>query len=313
MPIIQLKPAFKDYIWGGNKIKKMFGKDFPGDILAESWELSAHPDGSSVVSNGEFAGFSFPDYLIKAGKGVLGKNCDRFDDFPILIKFIDAKKNLSIQVHPDDEYALKHEHQNGKTECWFIADAEDGAGIYYGLKEQLTKEEFSKRIEDGSLIDCLRFIPVKKGELYFIPSGTLHSIASGTLIVEIQQNSNVTYRVYDYGRTGTDGLPRPLHIRQALDVTDLSGKMPAFDFGSHLADCKYFTVDALRPDENPFITAGEDSFCSLLVIEGSGLIQSDQEELSFRAGDSLFLPAGSGSYQISGAGFILKTTIGSDR
>ena len=310
MGIIKLKPAFKDYIWGGSRLKTDYDKDFKGDVLAESWELSAHPDGSSIVADGEYAGASFREYLEKKGKAVLGKNCERFDDFPVLIKFIDAKENLSVQVHPSDEYALKNENQYGKTECWYIVDTEPGAGIFFGLKEPLTREEFAKKINDGSLLAVLNFVPVKKGEMYFIKSGTLHAIGAGTLIAEIQQNSNVTYRVYDFGRVGADGKPRALHIDKALDVSDLSGIVPSYDFGEHLAQCKYFTVDGLDINKNAELSAGEESFVSVLFTEGKGHIGEEGTDMDYDAGDSFFIEAASGKIKISGSGKALITRIG---
>ena len=309
MGMIKLKPACKDYIWGGNRLKERFGKECEGDILAESWELSAHKDGPSIVAEGEYEGASFPEYIEKKGKQVLGKKGGKFEFFPVLIKFIDAKQNLSVQVHPDDEYALKNEGQYGKTECWYIVDAEPGAGIFFGLKEELTKEEFEKKIHDDSLMDVLNFVPVKKGEMYFIRSGTLHAIGAGTLIAEIQQNSNVTYRVYDFGRVGADGKPRELHIKKALEVSDLSGKMPHYDFGDHLAKCDYFTVDGLETANADSLIADEDSFVSVLFTEGEGSISVGDVSMKYRSGDSFFIDAGSGRAEIKGSGKALVTRV----
>ena len=162
------------------------------------------------------------EYIAEQGKGILGTDCEKFEDFPILTKLIDAKDNLSIQVHPSNEYALEHEHQYGKTEMWYILDCEPGAFLYYGFDHAITKEEFERRIQDNTLTEVLNAAPVHKGDVFFNPSGTLHAICRGIVIAEIQQNSNVTYRVYDYGRVGADGKPRALHIRQALDVTQLT-------------------------------------------------------------------------------------------
>lgn len=309
MAIIKLKPACKDYIWGGDRLKKNFGKDYYGYVLAETWELSAHPDGPSVVANGPLKGKTFPEYIEARGKGILGKNCERFEDFPILIKFIDAHQNLSVQVHPDDEYSMKYEHQYGKTECWYIVDALPTAGIYYGLKKSLTKEEFAEKIRNNTLVDALRFQPVKPGETYFIGAGTLHAIGAGTLIAEIQQNSNVTYRVYDFGRVAPDGKPRELHIDKAIEVSDLSGKPIKNDFGPHLADCPNFTVDDLNIDGEQFIEVGDDTFVSVLVTDGDGRVKTDDDRIVFGKGDSLFIEAGTGKVSIKGRAHALKTTI----
>lgn len=309
MAIIKLQPACKDYLWGGDRLKKDFGKDYYGHVLAETWELSAHPDGPSVVANGPLKGKTFPEYIEARGKGILGKNCERFEDFPILIKFIDAHQNLSVQVHPDDEYALKNEHQYGKTECWYIVDALPTAGIYYGLKKTLTKEEFAEKIRDNTLVDALKFQPVKPGEMYFIGAGTLHAIGAGTLIAEIQQNSNVTYRVYDFGRVAPDGKPRELHIDKAIEVSNLSADPIKYDFGPHLADCSNFTVDDLNIDGEQVIEVGEDSFVSILVTSGDGRLKTDDDRIVFGKGDSLFIEAGTGRVSVKGRAHALMTTI----
>ena len=220
MSVYKLQPSYKDYLWGGHRLVDEYGKDYDGDILAESWELSCHPDGPSTIVNGPYAGKTLEEYIETAGKEVLGSNCRRFRDFPILIKFIDAKQNLSIQVHPDNRYALKNEGQYGKTEMWYVVDAEKDAFLYYGFKKEISREEFARRIQEDTLLEVLNAVPVHKGDVLFIESGTIHAIGKGILIAEIQQNSNVTYRVYDYGRVGKDGKKRDLHIEQALAVTN---------------------------------------------------------------------------------------------
>ena len=309
MSMIRLKPAFKDYIWGGDRLKKEFGKGYDGEVLAETWELSVHPDGPSFVEGGEFGGMAFPDYLKKGGPQILGENCRRFSVFPILAKFIDAKQKLSLQVHPGDDYALENEDQLGKSEWWYIVDAEPGSGIYYGLKQAMPPGEFLRQARDGALEEALCFVPVKKGESYFIPAGTLHAIGPGVLVVEIQENSNVTYRVCDFGRLGSDGKPRPLHIDKALDVADLSGSRPEYDFGNHAACCRYFTVDEVMIDGEEEIFVGRDSFCSLIFTAGSGEIECGGDVRPYMKGDSIFIEAGSGQVLLRGSGHVLKTTV----
>ena len=205
MSILKLKPACKDYLWGGHRLVDEFHVDYDGPVCAEAWELSCHPDGPSVIENGPFAGKTLAEYIKAKGQQVLGTHCRRFREFPILTKFIDAKDNLSIQVHPGNRYALSHEGQYGKTEMWYVIDAEPGAFLYYGFKKEISKEEFRERIENNTLLEVLNAVPVKKGDALFIESGTIHAIGKGILIAEIQQNSNVTYRVYDYGRVGKIG------------------------------------------------------------------------------------------------------------
>lgn len=309
MAILKLKPSCKDYIWGGNRLKTDFHKEYDGDILAETWELSCHKDGPSVITNGKYAGKTFTDYVKENGSRASGTNCDRFEDFPILIKFIDARENLSIQVHPDNAYALKNEGQYGKTETWYIVDAKDGAGIYYGVKEAMTKEEFGQKIEDNMILDALNFQKVKKGEMYFIEAGTIHAIGKDVLIAEIQQNSNVTYRVYDFGRVGADGKPRELHIEKAKEVTNLVPMKEKKDFGPHLADCDSFTVDKLAVNGTYDGKTDGTTFHSILVLEGEGTLVSGDETISFRNGDSLFVSADNGSYQLNGKADVLLTTV----
>lgn len=205
MALLKLAPCFKDYLWGGRRLVEEYNKQYSGEILAESWELSCHPDGPSVIINGQYAGKTLQEYIDTEGKDVLGENCRRFKEFPILTKFIDAKDNLSIQVHPDNRYALKNEGQYGKTEMWYVMDAGEDAYLYYGFKQEISREEFARRIEEDTLLDVLNSVRVQKGDVLFIEAGTIHAIGKDILIAEIQQNSNITYRVYDYGRTGKDG------------------------------------------------------------------------------------------------------------
>ena len=183
-------------------MKAEYGKEYEGDVLAETWELSCHPDGPSYIMNGAYQGKTLQEYIDGEGKEVLGTHCRRFRDFPILTKFIDAKDNLSIQVHPDNRYALKNEGQYGKTEMWYVMDAGEGAYLYYGFRQEISREEFERRIKEDTLLEVLNAVPVQKGDVLFIESGTIHAIGKDILIAEIQQNSNVTYRVYDYGRVG---------------------------------------------------------------------------------------------------------------
>lgn len=314
MALLKLKPSFKDYIWGGRRLVEEYNKEYDGEILAESWELSCHPDGPSYITNGPDAGLTLQQYIDKYGKEVLGRNCRRFQEFPILIKFIDAKDNLSIQVHPDNRYALEHEGQYGKTEVWYVMDCKEGAFLYYGFAKEVDKEEFARRIKDNTLTEVLNAVPVKKGDVLFIEAGTIHAIGKDIVIAEIQQNSNVTYRVYDYGRVGKDGKPRDLHVEKALDVTNRTPMPKGQNCSPHIADCDYFTVDKLNLDGKTVqrVEGSVDgsSFASLLILEGEGRIRNGNTELSFCKGDSLFLTADSGEFEVSGACQALMTTIG---
>ena len=314
MSILKLKPACKDYLWGGNRLKTEYGKEFEGDVLAETWELSCHPDGPSRIVNGPWAGYSLEEYISGKGEEVLGSNCAGREDFPILIKLIDAKQKLSIQVHPDDAYALKHEGQYGKTEMWYVVDCGPDAFLYYGFSRPVSKEEFARRIEEDTLTEVLQAVPVKKGDVFYIEAGTIHAIGENILIAEIQENSNVTYRVYDYGRVGKDGKKRELHVEKALEVTSLApaGAKPSME--PHVADGPYFTVDKMNLDGRLFSKqegrVTEDSFASLLFLEGAGKICCGGEILDYQKGDSFFIPAGAGTYWVEGNCQALVTTIG---
>lgn len=313
MSILKLKPSCKDYLWGGHRLVEEYGKEYDGDVLAETWELSCHPDGPSYIMNGKYAGKTLQQYIDAEGKEVLGTHCRRFRDFPILTKFIDARDNLSIQVHPDNRYALKNEGQYGKTEMWYVMDAGKEAFLYYGFKKEISKEEFAERIQNDTLLDVLNAVPVQKGDVLFIESGTIHAIGKDILIAEIQQNSNVTYRVYDYGRVGKDGKKRDLHIEKALAVTNRVPIIKDKSSYPHVADCDYFTVDKLNLDGKVMKkmegNVSEESFASILFLDGKGTITGQEGTLEFQKGDSFFVAAGSGAYTVEGTCDALITTI----
>ena len=304
-----IKGVTKDYIWGGSRLGA-YG--YPGERVAEAWVLSFHPDG--MASTG---GRPVADVLTR---DTWGAACAPFAEFPVLIKLIDAKDNLSVQVHPSDEYALKNEGQFGKTEMWYVVDCEPGASLYFGVNRALTKEEFKKRIEDNTLTDVLYKADVKKGDVFFIQSGTIHAIGAGILICEIQQNSNTTYRVFDYGRLGADGKPRALHVEKALDVARLCPpERSAGPIGKPeqngdctstlLAKCGYFTARLLDVAGSAPLCADGESFHSLLCLSGSGAVICGGGAVPFAKGDSLFLPAGLGAYTIAGRAQLVLTTL----
>ena len=284
--LIRLCPAFKDYIWGGERLKTNYGKKTDLSPCAESWELSYHPDGLTRTVDGK----ALCEILTEKD---LGENAKAFPFFPMLIKFIDARDNLSVQVHPSDDYALAHENSFGKTEMWHILEAEAGAGIYLGFKKDVAKEEFEGAIAENRLTELLNFYPVKAGETYFIPSGTLHAIGRGCLICEIQQNSNLTYRVYDYGRLGKDGKPRELHVEKATRVTNRSAFVPNFvsaetPDGTVIGCNKYFHVLTRKVSGRVELSPDPHSFRCLTVVGGSGKLGTETAV----KGDSFLLPAG---------------------
>ncbi len=316
MYIMKLEAPCKDYLWGGTRLRDEYGKKSDKDKLAESWELSCHKDGQSIIANGEYSGKTLAEYIDIRGKAVLGKNCERFEYFPILIKLIDAKDNLSVQVHPDNEYAMRVEGEYGKTEMWYIVDCEEGAELLYGFKKEISREEFASRIADNTLLEVTNNVPVHKGDVFFIDAGTLHAIGKGILIAEIQQNSNTTYRIYDYGRVGTDGKPRELHVDKACEVTQLTPpvratkpmgeKMQKDGYSSTLlATSEYFNVNKLEITDKAEIDVTEASFISLLCLDGIFEINN----ITLSKGESCFIPAGYGKTEIKGKGEIIATDL----
>ncbi len=256
MSILKLKPSCKDYLWGGRRLIDEYGKQYEGEVLAETWELSCHPDGPSVIENGPY---------------------------------------------------------QGKTDMWYVMDAGKEAFLYYGFQKEVSIEEFARRIEEDTLLEVLHAVPVQKGDVLFIESGTIHAIGKDILIAEIQQNSNVTYRVYDYGRVGKDGKKRDLHIEKALAVTNRVPMVKDKSSYPHIADCDYFTVDKLNLDGKVMKkmegNVSETSFASILILDGKGTIASGGERVEFQKGDSFFLSARSGAYIVEGTCDALITTI----
>lgn len=310
MGMYLLKPACKDYLWGGHKLVDEYNVEYDGDVCAEAWVMSCHKDGDSIITNGIEKGQTLSAVVARKGREILGKNCEKYKDFPILIKFIDAKKPLSIQVHPDDEYALSHENQYGKTEMWYVLEAEEGAYLYQGFEKEISKEEFERRIKENTLTEVLHKEYVKRGDVIFITPGTLHSIGAGLLIAEIQQSSNVTYRIYDFGRVGADGKPRQLHIQQSLDVTKIEKPVKYKSPDEHMVNCDFFCVDRIKVNEKSYEDIADDSsFVSLLVIDGVGKISAEGETLEVKKGDSVFITAGAGKYSVEGNVEVIKTIV----
>ena len=319
MKILKLSPTIKDYIWGGTRLSREFEMVSFTDRQAEAWVLSCHGDGECTIENTDFKGRTLSDVLKNEGKNYLGTNCAKYENFPILIKLIDAKDNLSVQVHPDDEYALRVEGEYGKTEAWYIMDCDDDAEIIYGFKSDITKEEFRKSIEENTLTDYVNRVKVKKGDIFFIEAGTLHAICKGILLAEVQQNSNTTYRVYDYGRL-QNGKPRELHVEKALDVTstkalDASGKPMGETIEKDgysetlLTKCDIFSMKRLDVEEKAEVIADEKSFVSLVALEGNGVVMHDDTCVTLYKGESLFIPAGFGKVEILGSVTVLESRV----
>ncbi|MDT2836370.1 mannose-6-phosphate isomerase, class I [Enterococcus durans] len=289
-----LKPVFQEKIWGGSRLKSVFGFDIPNDKIGEDWAISAHPHGVSVVENGEFKGQKLDD-LWKEHKELFGHPTEPV--FPLLIKILDAEDELSVQVHPDDAYGMKHEGELGKTECWYIIDAEPGAEIIYGHHAK-TREELAEMIKEGRWDDLLKKVPVKKGDFFYVPSGTIHAIGKGIMILETQQSSDTTYRVYDYDRKDASGQKRELHIQQSIDVTTVPAKTPELQ------------IKEVRKGQSSIVTYLETDFFNVYewdikgitsfkkqapytlatVIDGAGELIVDNQTYLLEKGTSFLLP-----------------------
>ena len=308
-----LRPSGKDYLWGGKRLNDEFAKGIPMSPLAETWECSVHPDGPSYVVNQEFKNKTLREVLEQHTEFLGAKHTN---GFPLLIKFIDAKENLSVQVHPDDEYAFKYENgERGKTEMWYVLDATKDATLIYGLKRDITKEELLKAIKDNTLTKYLQYVPVKKGDVFFIEPGTIHAINAGALIVEIQESSNLTYRLYDYNRIDKNGKKRDLHIQKALNVARLTKaiepsqpmRVLKYEQGKAselLCHSKYFEVYRMiiNTERRQTVTYSTDdlSFKVLLCVQGCGTISYGNESMPFYKGDCIFVPANSKLLTIHG-------------
>lgn len=281
--ILKITPSLKNYIWGGTNLKTKWNKISNEPKLAESWELSVNNSGMCYVYGGEHDGKQLSEVIDEKD---LGKNCKDFPFFPVLVKLIDAATPLSLQVHPTDEYALSHEGKYGKTEMWHIVDATSDAYIYLGFNREITEKEFLQALSDKTLCNLLNKVPVKQNQTYFVPSGTIHAIGAGVTLIEIQQNSDLTYRVYDYDRLGLDGKPRELHVDKALDVLNFSKyDVPGPDRDELLGKCKYFSAYRYQGKGS---YRYPDSFASVTVLDGNLTLNN----VKLQKGDTVFISAG---------------------
>lgn len=319
-----LKPACKDYLWGGTRLIDEYGKKYGISPLAETWECSIHPDGVSVIDSGIYKGMPL-DVLLRGYPELLGTHPEKIaggGQLPILVKFIDAGTEASVQVHPDDEYARMHENgENGKAEMWYVLEATEDAKLIYGFYRDMDRETIKEALSNGSIVKYLNKVKVKKDDVFFIEPGCVHAIGAGTLIAEIQQNSNVTYRLYDYDRCDQNGNKRELHVDKALEVANMKAsgiprqpmRMLKYQPGCAtelLCRCKYFQVERMlinadRKECAVELVSGEESFVILMCLDGNGLLKSG-EELLFKKGDCIFVPASSSKMQIEGKAQFLK-------
>ena len=319
---ITFQPLYKDYLWGGRNLERL-GKSLPDGIVAESWEISAHHDGMGIVASGRYKGKTLEALVNQFGEVFLGSRSYKQyrNKFPLLLKFIDANDRLSVQVHPNDEYARTHENDLGKTEMWYVLDAQPDAHILYGLTRRMSKDEFRSILNKGRIGDILKSVPVKKGDVIYIPAGTVHAIGSGILIAEIQQNSNATYRLYDYDRKNPDGTSRPLHIDRAIDSIDFEnvagdGKRKGLAYDRDgasirvvVADPHFCTEMIAVKDEASFI-ADDRSFRTYIFTEGSAVLEWAAGSMPVRAGQSVLIPANLGNYKFRGNISALRSYIG---
>lgn len=321
------EPVLKDYIWGGRNLAQRLGRDLPaGTDIAESWDIAAHPSGDVVVRNGSYRGQQLSRLYEKLGVDLVGTRPEWANErqrFPLLIKLLDANRKLSVQVHPDDDYAHKHEGgELGKSEMWVVLHAEDDASIILGVKAGASRDEFGKAVSSGTLERLLHEVPVHSGDFICVPSGSLHAILGGLLIAEIQQNSDVTYRVYDWNRLGKDGKPRPLHIEKALDVINFEQVEPDLPLPASIGDAdgvrrwelctnQYFTVERLALDDGARFT-GNCNGRTLEIwgcISGKATINGGDHEISIPSVTFSLLPAAMGPFAVEaqGACTLLRT------
>lgn len=318
-----LKPCGKDYLWGGTRLNDDFSKGLDLDPLAESWECSTHPDGPSVVASGEYEGMTLAEILQKHPE-YLGTHPGSRGEFPVLVKLIDARHNLSVQVHPDDEYAREHENESlGKTEMWYVLDAKKDARLVYGFYHDMDKETLRRSIEKGTVEKYLQKVSIRKDDVFYIEAGTVHAIGEGALIAEVQESSNLTYRLFDYNRIDKNGRTRELHIDKALDVVNLKSSaeprqpMRVLKYKEGCATellcrCKYFQTERMlvnteRCRKMVDFQTQSNSFQVLLCVDGCGMLfQEEGDDLLFFKGDCIFVPADSVPLKIHGRAKFLK-------
>ena len=301
MKPLKFEPILRTMVWGGNRLGTYKGLTEKIDHIGESWELSAFPDRMSVVAEGPLKGRDL-ESVVKEYRGKLvGRRVYRenHNEFPLLFKFIDAERDLSIQVHPNDEMARRLHGTHGKTEMWYVIDAEPGAFLYSGLSKAISPEEYTARIADGSITEVLARYEVQPGDVFFLPAGRIHAIGAGCLVAEIQQTSDLTYRIFDYNRLGLDGKPRQLHTELARKAIDYRVQAdyqthysPSRDTEVELVRCPYFTttlLDLTRSFRKDL--SGLDSFLAVMCLAGSGSIQADADSVPVRQGETLLIPA----------------------
>jgi len=311
------KPIFKERIWGGIKLKEVLNKSFDGSQIGESWELSTVENDISVVTNGAFEGLNLNQLIEKYPTEVLGiKSIQYFgNNFPLLFKFIDAKEDLSIQVHPNDALAKERHNSFGKTEMWFVMQADDNARLVVGFKDKTNKKEYQEHLENKTLVAVLNETPVKVGDAFFLETGTVHAIGAGVLIAEIQQTSDITYRLYDWDRVDANGVGRELHTDLALDAINFEPTNTKLDYevvknkSVNLVECPFFNTNILQISEKYNWKKTKESFTVLMCTEGSFTIIMLHFKAEFKKGDTILIPAIIDGFEIIGEATLLEITI----
>ena len=298
---IKFENLYYDKVWGGRDFES-FRDNLPEGNIGETWDIACHPNGTGVVANGRFKGMTFNELIKNYNEDIFGKTIKN-GEFPLLVKLINSNENLSVQVHPNDDYARRVENSYGKTEAWYVVDAKDGAELIVGTNG-CTKEQFEEAIKNGDVEKCLNRIKVKKGDAFLINSGLVHAICSGLVIAEIQQNSDITYRVYDYGR------PREIHVEKSLNVIDFDSKAERLvenyeEFKGYkytnLCKSDYFKIDKCIIDSEYNTSTKDDIFAIITCVEGNGVITYRNGKETINMGDSLLIPATLGEYEITGS------------
>ena len=315
----KFEPLLKQTLWGGDKIIPFKHLNTQTERVGESWEISGVKDNETIVANGPDKGKSLNQLVCEQKAKLVGEeNYQRFgDEFPLLVKFIDARQDLSIQVHPNDETARRQGKSRGKTEMWYTLESAPGAHLYNGLKKKITPEEYEQMVANDTIVDALARYEVKEGDVFFIPAGRIHAIGSGCFVAEIQETSDVTYRIYDYKRKDKDGNYRELHTKEAaqsIDYTVLpnyrAGYEPILNEGVQLVECPYFTTAVYDLTEPMTLDYSElDSFVILIAVKGGGTIKANGEEMTFKMGDTILLPATTEEVKVEGEIKFLETYV----
>jgi len=320
VPIL-FAPIYKEIIWGGTRLAAQYGRTLPSDTVGESWDVSCRAAEMSVAENGAWSGKTLGELIAADRAGILGTALCGEESFPLLVKIIDARDNLSVQVHPGDAFARVHENVPfGKTEMWYVLDAPKDAALIIGLRDSVTEESFRAAIHNGAVEDCLGRLPIKRGDVIFIAAGLIHAITAGVMLAEIQQNSDTTYRLYDYNRLGFDGKPRPLHVEKSIAVTDFRGKLrkttvpglsiqrPGADITYYIA-CPYFAFEKIALHGSLQDSTDNERFLLFMCTEGVAAIQTSDGRLILEAGRTAFFPASLGAYALDGTATLLKSYV----